>query len=107
MTTSPDDLLREVRRTLDQWHATHPDATFLEMEDAVEAQLHRLRASLLAEQTERTFAPEHPTCQACGTRMEPRTQGDRRVVLGGDHTVDLHRSYAVCPTCGSGFFPPG
>ena len=36
----PRSALNEIRRTLDNWHATHPDATFLEMEDAVEAQLH-------------------------------------------------------------------
>jgi YgiT-type zinc finger domain-containing protein len=107
MTDSPDDALTEIRRTLDSWHATHPDATFLEMEDAVEAQLHQLRASLLAEQTERTFVPEHPVCRECGAQMEPRTQRDRHVVLGGDETVDLQRSYAVCPSCGAGLFPPG
>lgn len=107
MTRSPDDALNEIRRTLDSWHATHPDATFLEMENAVEAQLHQLRASLLAEQTERTFALEHPTCRECGAQMEPRTQRDRHIVLGGDETVDLDRPYAVCPSCGAGLFPPG
>lgn len=107
MTTSPDDALHEIRRTLANWQATHPDATFLEMEEAVEAQLHRLRASLLTEQTERVFAPEHPTCRECGAQMEPRTERDRHVVLGGDATVDLQRPYAVCPACGAGLFPPG
>jgi hypothetical protein len=91
MTASPDDALDEIRRTLATWHATHPDATFLEREEAVEAQLHRLRARLLAEQTEQTFAPEHPTCRECGAQMEPRTQRDRHLVLGGDEAVDLHR----------------
>jgi len=107
MTTSPDDALTEIRRTLSNWHATHPDASFLEMEEAVEAQLHQLRASLVAEQTERTFVPEYPMCRECGAQMEPRTQGERHIVLGGDETVDLHRSYAVCPSCGAGLFPPG
>jgi YgiT-type zinc finger domain-containing protein len=107
MTASPDDALSEIRRTLTNWHATHPDASFLEMEDAVEAQLHRLRASLLAEQTEQVFAPEQPTCRECGAQMVPRTERERRIVLGGDATVDLHRRYAVCPSCGAGLFPPG
>lgn len=107
MSTCPDDALNEVRRTLKDWHATHPDATFLEMEEAVEAQLHRLRASLLAEQTDETIVHEHPICRACGSRMEPRSQGTRHVVLGGDATVDLERSYVVCPSCGAGLFPPG
>lgn len=107
MTTSPDDALTEIRRTLTNWQATHPDASFLEMEEAVEEQLHRLRASLLAEQTDRMVVHEYPACRECGTRMEPRTQSERRLVLGGDETVDLHRSYSVCPACGSGLFPPG
>lgn len=107
MTTSPEETLTEMRRTLTNWHATHPDASFLEMEEAVETQLHRLRASLLAEQTDGITVLEHPACRECGTRMEPRTQSERRVVLGGDETVDLHRSYSVCPVCGSGLFPPG
>lgn len=107
MTTSPDDALSEIRHTLDAWHATHPDATMLEMEEAVEVQLHQLRASLLAEQTAHTFVREHPTCRECGVPMEPRTQGERHIVLGGDETVDLHRPYAVCPSCGAGLFPPG
>ena len=106
MTRSPDDALTEIRRTLDTWRSTHPDATFLEMEEAVEAQLHQVRASLLAEQTERTFAPEHPPCRECGSRMEPRTQRDRHIVVGGDDTVDLERTYSVCPSCGAGLFPP-
>jgi YgiT-type zinc finger domain-containing protein len=107
MTTSSEDALTEIRRTLANWHATHPDATFLEMEEAVEAQLHRLRASLLAEHIEETMVHEHPICRECGTTMEPRTQSDRRIVLGGDEAVELHRSYSVCPACGSGLFPPG
>ena len=107
MTASPDDALTAIRRTLANWHATHPDATFLEMEEAVEAQLHQLRASLLAEQTTQAFAPEHPTCRECGAQMEPRTQRERRIVLGGDEAVDLHRPYTVCPSCGAGLFPPG
>lgn len=106
MTSSPDDTLTAIRRTLTQWHATHPEATFLEMEEAVEAQLHRLRASLLAEQTDGVLVHEQPACAECGQRMVPRSQQQRRIVLGGDATVDLERTYSVCPSCGMGLFPP-
>lgn len=92
MNRSPDETLHEIRRTLDRWHATHPDATFLEMEEAVEAQLPHLRASLVSEHTDRTFAPEHPTCRECGARMEPRTRRERHIVLSGDEAVTLRRS---------------
>jgi len=107
MTDSPDDTLAAVRRTLSRWHATHPEATFAEMEDAVEEQLHLLRASLLDEQTDETIVREQPMCRECGTRMTPRTSAHRRLVLGGEKTVELDRSYSVCPACGAGFFPPG
>lgn len=107
MSQTPDETLADVRRTLSNWHATHPTATFAEMEDAVEAQLHHLRARLLAEQVDETIVREQPTCHECGATMTPRTQTTRQVVLGGDETVDLDRAYSVCPTCGSGLFPPG
>jgi hypothetical protein len=29
------------------------------------------------------------------------------VVLKGDETLDLERTYVVCPSCGEGLFPPG
>jgi hypothetical protein len=107
MTQPPEHLLDEIRRTLTAWHATHPEATFAEMEEAVEGQLHRMRASLLAEQVEQTGPREYPTCQHCGSTMEPRARTGRRVVLGGEAAVELERAYSVCPTCGSGLFPPG
>jgi ribosomal protein S27AE len=107
MTASPEDTLAAIRRTLATWQATHPDANFLEMEEAVEAQLHRLRASLLADQAERTLVREQPACRECGSPMMPRSQQERRVILGGDEAVELERAYSVCPTCGAGLFPPG
>lgn len=107
MNTFPDDALTVIRRTLSNWHATHPDASFLEMEEAVEAQLHHLRASLLSEQLDETIVHTSPLCRDCGAAMEPRTQSDRRIVLGGDEVVEVQRPYSVCPACGSGLFPPG
>ncbi len=107
MSDSPDETLAEIRRTLSRWHATHPDATFFEMEEAVEAQLHRLRTSLLDEQTGETIVREQPTCRECGAVMTPRVTERRRLVLGGEKTVELERPYSVCPECGSGLFPPG
>lgn len=107
MPTPPDDLLDIVRRELASWHATHPDATFADMEDAVEVQIARLRASLLQEQTARAREDRHPICPACGTTMEPRTPATRIVVLPGEEALTVKRTYVVCPACGTGLFPPG
>ncbi len=107
MNTSPDEELQALRQRLTGWQATHPAATFLDMEEAVERELHRLRASLLAEQTERAIVREHPACRECGAEMRLRTQSERGIVLGDDETVDLTRAYSQCPVCGAGLFPPG
>jgi ribosomal protein S27AE len=107
MSTSPDEVLAALRQRLAGWQATHPEATFLEMEEAVERELHWLRASLLTEQTGRAIVRERPACRECGAQMRPRTPSARRLVLGDDQTVDLTRAYSQCPVCGSGLFPPG
>ena len=77
MPHSPDETLAEIRRTLARWQTTHPEATFAEMEEAVEDQLHRLRASLLDEQAGETIVREQPACQQCGERMTPRATARR------------------------------
>lgn len=107
MESAPDDVMAEVRRDLARWQTIHPRATFAEMETAVEQQIQRIRAHLLAEQTNATRHEEHPACPGCGTTMVPRSRSTRTVVLAGDEAVPLERVYVVCPACGTGLFPPG
>lgn len=107
MTTPPDELMAEVRRTLASWHATHPDATLADMEGEVERQIERLRAALVAERTEAVRQEEHPACPHCGTSMDPHHRVRRTVILRGDQALPLERPYVICPACGTGLFPPG
>ena len=107
MTTPPDDLMTTVRRELAAWHATHPTATLAEMEEAVEAHIHRLRGALLTEQVGMLWQEAHPACPHCGTTMEPRSHATRTVTLPGEEALTIDRPYVVCPTCGTGLFPPG
>lgn len=107
MTTPPDALLAEVRRELDSWHATHPEATLADMEVAVEAQIERLRAALVQERTGSLRGQEQPACPHCGTSMAVHHHAVRTVVLRGDKALRLDRPYVVCPACGTGLFPPG
>lgn len=107
MKTPPDDLMDEVRRDLAAWHATHPRATFADMETAVEERICRLRAALLAEQVDVVHQEEHPQCQRCGATMVPRSRSARMVVMPGDDAIPVERDYVMCPACGTGLFPPG
>jgi YgiT-type zinc finger domain-containing protein len=107
MSNEPSTPYEQAQRELDAWHATHPDATFYDMELAVERQIERLRTVLLSSQTGGTFTEERPACPHCGTTMVQRTRRRKRVVLKGDETLDVERNYVVCPSCGEGLFPPG
>src|SRR5947209_7305130 len=107
MPSDPADVLGQAQRELDAWHATHAEATLYDLEKAVEQQIERLRASLLAAQTDGGYVDERPACPHCGTTMVRRTTRRKRVVLQGDATLDLDRTYVVCPSCGEGLFPPG
>lgn len=106
MTTPPDELMTEVRRELAAWHATHPEATFAEMEAAVETQIARLRATLVQERADAVRREERPACPHCGATMEPRRRATRTVTLPGDEAIQLERPYVVYPACGAGLFPP-
>lgn len=96
--------------SLDAWRQAHPKATWAEIETAIDAQLGPLRAQVLGDTAMASDATdlrgERPVCPDCGARLTPA--GPRRRTLRGEQDValDLERTYARCPACGSGLFPP-
>jgi ribosomal protein S27AE len=95
---------------LDAWRQVHPRATWAEIEAAIDAQLGPLRAQLLGDTAMASDATdlrgERPVCPQCGERLA--AAGPRRRTLRGEQDVALalERTYARCPRCGSGLFPP-
>jgi YgiT-type zinc finger domain-containing protein len=103
------------RADLDQWRQQHPTASFTEIEQAVDAQIDRLRAHLVqdlalasraAELADRQAGPP-PRCPTCRARLVRQGVHSRQVRVRGNQSVILQRDYAVCPACGTGLFPPG
>ena len=96
---------------LDEWRQAHPHATWTELETAVDAQLGALRAQVLGETALASDAtalgPERPACPECGARLVRAGTHRRTLRSEGDQPVTLERSYARCPACGTGLFPPG
>lgn|SRR5487761_1430608 len=106
-------LTEEVLTGMRDWRAAHPEATFAELEAAVEERLGRLRGHMLqaaalacAGQDMADGGAGEP-CPECGQRLVVRGQHERELIIQGDQPVRLQRRYLVCPACGAGLFPPG
>lgn len=100
---------------LADWRAAHPKATFSEIEAALDERLNQVRARVLADLALASTAAdlqaatraERPRCEQCGVVLQARGRSEREVVSQGGVAVRLERSYATCPRCGGGSFPPG
>ena len=97
------------------WRAAHPTATFTEIETALDERLNQVRARMLgdlalassAADLARVSAAERPRCARCGVVLQARGASDRTLLTQGGAAVRLRRTYAACPGCGDGSFPPG
>ena len=108
-------LAGEVLTGMKEWRLQHPKASLREIEAALDERLSRVRARLLedlalasaAADLDAVAPDERPACGRCGGRLQARGQHVRELTTYHDQTVRLARSYAVCPACGAGLFPPG
>jgi DNA-directed RNA polymerase subunit RPC12/RpoP len=95
---------------LGAWRQAHPRATWAEIEAAVDAQLGPLRAQVLGETALASdatdLAQDRPRCPACGARLVRAGRRPRTLRSEGDVPIALERTYARCPQCGTGLFPP-
>jgi hypothetical protein len=103
--------LTDLSTALAVWRRTHPEATFAEIEAAVETHLARLRAQLIVDALPPAGvappeAERRPTCAACGVGLVRRGRHRRTLRVVGDAPVTLERAYWSCPRCGAGLFPP-
>jgi|SRR5579871_1072265 len=100
---------------LAEWRVQHPRATFTEIEAALDERLASVRARMLQDVALASAATdlsvgqagERPCCPECGQVLEAHGQQERTLRTTYDRTVTLRRSYARCPACGVGLFPPG
>lgn len=108
-------LAEEVLLGIKEWRLQHPKATFREIEAALDERLAKARARLLqdlalasrAAEVSQSMGVDAPSCRECGHALEGRGQDSRDLTTNYNQTITLKRSYAVCPACGAGFFPPG
>ena len=112
--TSLKEVSEEIIREMMAWNASNPQATFLDIEgkarelvSLLEAQL--IQASALAREPEASSKPEErerPTCPTCQVPLLWRGKRSRQLQGPAGRVIHLKRTYATCPHCGTGFFPP-
>jgi hypothetical protein len=109
------ELAEDVIIGMKEWRLQHPKATFKEIETALDERWARVRARFLqdaalvsAAADVRTAPPaQRPRGAQCDRPLEARGQATRELTTSFNQPVRLTRSYAVCPSCGEGLFPPG
>jgi predicted RNA-binding Zn-ribbon protein involved in translation (DUF1610 family) len=97
-----------------EWRVQHPHATFQEIEAALDERWAKARARLLqdlalasaAAKVAAGPAGERPRCPQCGQPMEARGDETRTLTTNYNQPITLTRSYASCPACQAGLFPP-
>lgn len=106
----------EVVSGMAEWRQQHPKATLREIEAEMDTRWARVRARIVedlalastAADWEQAPGAEQPVCPSCGSPLKPvGGKKKRRVQTQGGQALVLERDYGMCPTCGSGFFPPG
>jgi hypothetical protein len=109
-------LAAEVGEAMAAWRAAHPRASLREIEAALDELWLGARArivegaaaaSALADVPAARAAGVAVACPRCGAALEARGKEVRRLTTQGDRALAVARSYAVCPACGAGLFPPG
>jgi len=90
-----------------QWRKEHPQATWAEIEAAVDEQINQLCAQLIRDVVQMGEREERPRCTTCGKPLWVRGEQTRWIQTTGGEAVKLTRTYGTCPACGVGLFPPG
>jgi hypothetical protein len=110
-----DDLVRRIRKAVQEWRDENPTASLTEIENAVDEELSVARVELIEElalrgrsRDLRVLAPsERPKCPECGRPVVANGRQSRTLTTNHDKQIQLERSKAYCKHCQVSFFPSG
>lgn len=102
------ELAEEAFTGMAEWRARHPEATFREIEEAVDERLAAVRVRMLQDAALASAATElgGSECPECGRALRNGGKRSRTLLTSHNKEVALERRYGICPECGSGLFPP-
>ncbi len=105
-----NEVAAKIFEEVEAWHKIHPEATFVEIETAIDHNLARLRNQMLKDSSQTSAAQgleNRLKCESCGVKLHRRGKQKRRILSERGQSLELERDYLVCPKCGVGLFPPG
>ena len=98
-------------RVIADWRQAHPTATWDDIDATVAGELAALGARVLQDTALASEAVDlrttRPPCPACGTPLQAAGPRTRHLTTDHNQPIALTRTYARCPRCGGGLFPPG
>jgi RNase P subunit RPR2 len=108
------ELSDHILAEMNAWNASHPQATFLQIEEKArelvsQLEAHLIQASALEREREdwsQSEPSQRPRCPDCQMPLLSRGKRVRHVQGPAGRDIELQRTYATCPQCGTGFFPP-
>jgi hypothetical protein len=109
------DLSEEIVVDMDNWSASNPDATFLEIEEKSRELVSKLEVALVErvalereeESWKDTEERERPRCPTCHVLLVSRGKRMRSLQGAAGREIKLKRTYGTCPNCETSLFPPG
>ena len=107
-------LSRAAMQQIKHWRLAHPQATLNQIEQTLDEQLGQLRARMLEDLAQASDAAQlaeqtavRLRCPQCDEALIGRGQQVRELETQHEQRLRLARTYATCPRCGVGLFPPG
>lgn len=112
--TPVKELSDHILREMNAWNASHPQATFLQIEEKAHELVSQLEAHLIQssalerepEQWSQDEPGQRPSCPMCQVPLRSRGKRVRHLQGPVGRDIELRRTYGTCPQCGTGFFPP-
>lgn len=104
-TPSSDDM-KEIHERLANWQASHPDSSLDDIQNAVEAEINKLRKQLTQSLVDQVNQVEDQACPNCGKAMMKNGKRKRSLRDKGGESIELEREQLRCHQCGTTFFPP-
>lgn len=108
------ELSDHILAEMNAWNASHPKATFLQIEEKARELVSQLEAQLIQESAlererddwSKREESERPRCPDCQMPLLSRGKHVRHLQATAGRDIQLERTYGTCPHCGTGFFPP-